>query len=508
MSENKTIAKNTFFLYFRMLMTMGVGLFSSRIVLNALGVVDYGIYSLVGGVVAVFSFFNAAMTSATQRYLAFDIGKGDFENLKKTFNATVNIHFIIAVVILLLSETLGLWFVNSRLNFPESRASAVQWCYQFSVFTLLLGVVQIPYTAILTAREHMKVYAYMSILETVLKLLIIYLLLILDDTDKLILYSFLVFTVSFIIRMLYRIYCKKKFEETKYSFYYDSSFYKELAYYSGWNLFGNIASVARIQGNNIILNLFFGPIVNAAYGITSTLQGVLVSFVGNFQMAVNPQIVKSYAAGNPERTIELVNKGAKFSFFAMLLITSPILYDVEFWLKFWLGNVPDYTLSFVFLCLCNTLLDTISNPIMMGIQATGKIRQYQIVVGILVFLNLPVSYIMLLLTNNADIVFWVSIIISCIALYFRLYFLKKIIKFNIAHFVKDVLLKIIGVVVLILVILFGLKFAFQGISDLFAVLLQAAIVVMVNFGAIYFLGITMSERAFIKTIILQKIRKK
>jgi O-antigen/teichoic acid export membrane protein len=308
--------------------------------------------------------------------------------------------------------------------------------------------------------------------------------------------------------MLYRIYCKKKFEETKYSFYYDSSFYKELAYYSGWNLFGNIASVARIQGNNIILNLFFGPIVNAAYGITSTLQGVLVSFVGNFQMAVNPQIVKSYAAGNPERTIELVNKGAKFSFFAMLLITSPILYDVEFWLKFWLGNVPDYTLSFVFLCLCNTLLDTISNPIMMGIQATGKIRQYQIVVGILVFLNLPVSYIMLLLTNNADIVFWVSIIISCIALYFRLYFLKKIIKFNIAHFVKDVLLKIIGVVVLILVILFGLKFAFQGISDLFAVLLQAAIVVMVNFGAIYFLGITMSERAFIKTIILQKIRKK
>ena len=290
-TNNKRIAKNTFILYIRMFFTMAVSLYTSRVVLNTLGIIDYGVYSIVGGIVTMFSFFNGAMTSATQRFLAFDIGKNDLQQLKKTFNATLNIHIAISILVLVLAETIGLWFVNHKLNLPVDRMVAVNWVYQFSVFTFLLGIIQVPYDALIIAREKFDIYAYMSFVEAFLKLLIVYLLVI-YSLDKLILYAGLLFFVSFLVRMGHKFYCKRYYEETKYQYYFDKSFYKVLLSYSGWNLFGNIASVARGQGSNILLNLFFGTVLNAAYGISIQLQGAIQAFVSNFQMAVNPNIIK------------------------------------------------------------------------------------------------------------------------------------------------------------------------------------------------------------------------
>lgn len=308
---------------------MGVGLYTSRLVLDALGVVDYGIYGLVGGIVSMLAFMNSAMSSATQRYLSFDIGKKDWERLQKTFNATLNIHILIAILILILAETIGLWFVNTQLEIPKERMYAANWVYQFSIFAFILNVIQVPYNALLFAREHMSVYAYVSILETVLKLLTV-LYLVQADSDKLILYSILTFGVAFVIRMTYQIYCRKRFPESKYKFYWNKAYYKELMNYSGWNLFGNIASVARSQGSNILLNLFFGPVLNAAYGITVMVQGIIGNFVSNFQVAVNPQIVKNYAAGQNEASLNLMYKSSKFSFFGMLILVVPLLINLEY----------------------------------------------------------------------------------------------------------------------------------------------------------------------------------
>ena len=372
-SNNKRIAKNTIFLFVRMFLTMGVTLYTSRVVLNTLGVEDYGVYNIVGGIVTLFGFFNGAMTSATQRFLAFDIGKNDLQQLKKTFNATLNIHICISILVLILAETIGLWFINNKLNLPLDRMVSVNWVYQFSVFTFLLGIIQVPYDALIVAREKMDIYAYMSIIEVFLKLGIVYVLIVFAF-DKLILYAGLLFLASFIVRMGHQQYCRWRYKESEYQFYFDKAFYKVLLAYSGWNLFGNIAGVARGQGTNILLNLFFGTVLNAAYGISMQVQGTVQTFVTNFQMAVNPQIIKSYAAGNNEQCLKLIFQSAKFSYFLMFLITFPIICNVDYILELWLKNPPKYTAVFVSLCLINLLIECISGPLMIGAQATGSIK--------------------------------------------------------------------------------------------------------------------------------------
>ncbi|MGL4583180.1 MAG: oligosaccharide flippase family protein, partial [Flavobacterium sp.] len=341
MSNTKTIAKNTLFLYFRMFLIMGVTLYTSRVVLQQLGISDYGIYSLVGGIVAMLGFFNAAMSSATQRYLSFDIGKGDEQKLRKTFSATLTIHILIAVLALILAETIGLWYINYKMVFPDDRLYAVNVVYQFSILTFLLAIVQVPYNALIIARERMKVYAYVSILEAGLKLAIVFILIL--GEDKLILYSILIFVVAFVIRMIYQLYCQRQFKESKYRFEYDKEYFGELLAYSGWNLFGNFAAVARGQGVNMVLNLFFGTVVNAAYGITMQIQGAVQMFVTNFQMAVNPQIIKSFASGDKERMFNLVFQSSKFSYFLILLIVGPLVFNIDFILELWLGEVPQAT---------------------------------------------------------------------------------------------------------------------------------------------------------------------
>jgi len=433
MSTSKLIAKNTAFLYIRMLFSMGVTLYTSRIVLNALGVIDYGIYSVVGGIVTLFSFFNSAMTSATQRFLTFDIGNNDSIQLKKTFNATINIHIVIGVLFFLLAETVGLWFVNNKLNLPIERMSAINWVYQFSIFTFLVSTIQVPYDAFIIAKEKMKVYAYMSIVEVFLKLIIVYLIFVFN-IDKLIFYSFLLFLVSFISSTVHKLYCKNYFEETIYRFHYEKGLYIKLISFSGWNLFGNIAGVVRGQGSNILLNIFFGTALNAAYGISLQVQSAVQIFVANFQLAVSPQIIKQYALGNDKQLFNLIFQSAKFSYFLMFIIACPIIFNIDFILHLWLNTYPKYTSEFVVLCLINILIDCVSGPLVTGAQATGNIKWYQIILGTFIFLSLPISYLLLRTYKDPSMIFIVIIIINTISLFGRLLFLKFLMDLNISEF--------------------------------------------------------------------------
>lgn len=506
--NNKRIAKNSLFLYVRMLLNMGIGLYTSRVVLNTLGIEDFGVYSIVGGVVSMFGFLNSAMSSATQRYLSFEIGKKDISKLSKTFSISLSIHILIGIIVLILAETVGLWFVNNRLNVPLDRMSEVNWVYQFSILTFLFGIIQVPYNALIIAHERMNVYAYISIFEVLSKLFVVYILVILDY-DKLKLYAVLLFIVSFLIRMIEKYYCKTKFPESKYNFVYDKMFFKEMLNYAGWNLFGNFAAIARGQGNNILLNIFYGPVLNAAYGITLQLQGAVLSFMNSFQTAINPQIIKSYASDNKDDAIRLIMQSSKFSFFLMSIFVFPILFNTKYVMELWLKNIPDYTILFVQLSLIGVLIDTISGSLMTGIQATGKIKGYQSVVGTLVFLNLPFSYLGIVLWNIPQIIFITSIVISFISLFFRLYFLFKAMDFSVLNYSKDVLAKIAVITIIMTLIYFILENNFElQYNNFFSFIAESIVIEFILIVLIYSIGLKTSEREIgnniLKKIILRK----
>lgn len=506
MSESKRIVKNTMFLYIRMFLIMGITLYTSRIVLNELGISDYGIYSLVGGIVMMIGFFNAAMSSATQRYLSFDIGKGDLVQLKKTFSTTLTIHVIIAVIGLILAETVGLWYVNYKMIFPEERVFAVNVVYQFSVFTFLLNIIQVPYNALIIARERMNMYAYVSILEALLKLTIVFIL-VYFGSDKLITYSVLTFIIALIIRITYQIYCRKEFKESHYIFQYDQKYFKELIHYSGWNLFGNIASIAKGQGVNIVLNLFFGTAINATYGITNQVFSAVSMFASNFQLALNPQIIQNYSKGNIQQSQTLIAQGSKFSFFLMLILISPIILNTDYILQLWLKTPPEHTKFFIQLCLVNLLIDCLSNTLMVGAQATGQIKWYQIVVGTLVFLNLPLSYLVLNFGFAPSSVYIVSIGISLVSLQFRLYFLKKVMRFNVRDYYFNVLSKAVLLTCLSATVVFIIKKYSKMELNFLLFFIETMIVIITLIFLIVLIGINKKEKELVGQLIKTKIKK-
>lgn len=488
-----------------MLLVMGVSLYTSRVVLQELGVSDYGIYGLVGGIVAMFGFFNAAMSSATQRYLSFDIGKNDTEKLSKTFSATLTIHIGIALLVLVLAETLGLWYVNYKMVFPEERTLAVNFVYQFSIAAAMLSIIQVPYNALIIARERMNVYAYVSIIEVVLKLIIVFLL-VYFGKDKLITYSVLTFVVAFIIRMIYQMYCRRHFKESIYCFQYDKTFYKELISYSGWNLFGNIAAVARGQGINLVLNLFFGTVVNAAYGITVIIQGAIQSFVSNFQVAVNPQIIKNYAKGDLNAMQVLIFRASKLSFFLLFILSFPVMLNIDYILNLWLEDVPEHTSDFVRLGFIYLLIDSISYSLIIAVQATGKVKWYQIIIGSLIFLNLPVSYLVLKLGGSPESVYCVLIVITFLTLVFRMFFVKTLLGFSPLSFIKKVILPILITCLFtigideILVRFFNMKNA----TNFGELIYMSLIYVIITAIGIWCLGMKSSERKAILGFVKRK----
>lgn len=506
MSSSKTIAKNSLFLYLRMFINMLVGLFTAGIVLNTLGITDYGIYNIVGGFVSMFGFLNVSMSQATQRFLSFDLGKNDREQLRKTFSTAVTIHFAIALIIVLALETFGLWYINNKLNVPAERLPAVNIVFQFSVFSTLFGIIQVPYNALITAHEKFNVYAYISFLEIAFKLIILFLIVHIHY-DKLILYSALLFCSSFIIRMIYRIYCRTHFKESRYEFYFDKAYFKTLLSFTGWNLFGNIAATARGQGNNLVLNWFFGTTMNAAYGITMMIQGVVTTFVTNFQAAVNPQIIKTYSSGNKDQSFKLMQQSAKFSFGLMLMMALPIMASLNFILDHWLKNYPQESILFIKLTLVNILIDTLSNPLMMGLQATGKIKKYQAIVGLLIFLNLPISYLLIRVTKHPEFVFITSIIISLFAIWLRLYFLKKNMGMNIELFLREVILKVV-VLSLVMSILLLLVGEIQIDNQWIFFFVKSILLLLSTVFFVYYILFNKTEKHNIKTLAFEKLKRK
>lgn len=492
-------------LYFRMIFTMLVSLYTSRIVLNILGVEDFGIYNVVGGAVTMLGFFNGAMTSATQRFLSFDIGRKDYVQLRKTFNATNIIHICIALIIFLLAQTIGLWFIKNMLNLPEVRMKAALWVYHCTVLSFIVSVLQSPYNALIIAHERMNIFAYLSVIEVLLKLLVAFLLAYISF-DKLELYGILILIVSIVVATFYKIYSRLHFRETKFIIIRDKSLFKTLTSYSLWNLFGAISLVAKNQGVSIILNIFFGTVVNAALGVANQVANAVTSFVSNFQMASNPQIIKSFAKGDMKYMNDLVIRTSKFSFFLIYLLTLPVFLEIDFILKLWLKLVPDYTAIFTVLILINALINSVSGSLMAAVTASGKIKIYQIVIGGLSLLILPLSYLFFTLGFTPESTFIISILIALVAFFFRVMFTKKHIpEFSISQFTQQIFLRSIPIV------LISYLAPSLIISDLEPGIYRLIIVVMTSLGicllSIYYFGLNYNEKVFLrKYLIIYKDR--
>lgn len=440
--NNKRIAKNTALLYVRMIITLLVALYTSRVVLQVLGVTDFGIYNVVGGVVALLGFISSSMSIAIQRFLSYDIGKNDIVSLNKTFNMAILIHALIALIVLLLAETIGLYFLAHHMNFPPERYAAAQWIFHFSVLTCCAKILQVPYNALVISYERMGIFAYLSIAEAALGLLIVYFLQ-LGDFDRLKLYAVLTFGVALLIMILYSIYCTHKIKEVRFSLFWDRTIFRRLVGFASWSALGEISWGVTIQGVNIVLNLFFGPVVNAARGISYQVLAAINSFVQSFQMAVNPQIIKQYAAGNMAGMQTLVYRSSCFSFYLLLLLSLPILLRTEYILGLWLGQVPPYLVVFCRLILLNAMIDIHSNLLATVAKAYGKIRNYQLTVASILFLNLPLSYIVLKLGYPPESTFIVYTVLSLTLLGVRLVLVHRMVGMLVHNFLKAVIWPVI-----------------------------------------------------------------
>lgn len=449
--NNKRIAKNTLLLYFRMLFMMVVSLYTSRVILNALGVEDFGIYNVVGGVVAMFTVISGSLSAAISRFITYELGKGDQSKLNKIFSASVTIQLLLSLIIVVLIESVGVWFLNAKMTIPAERITAANWVLQFSIVTFVINLISVPYNAAIIAHERMSAFAYISILEAVCKLAIAFLIMI-SPMDKLVFYAILMCIVSVIVRFTYGHYCKKHFAECNYHFHWDKEILKKMFGFAGWNFIGASSAVLRDQGVNIVINIFCGPAVNAARGISSQVNSAIMGFVNNFMTALNPQITKSYASGDHKYMMTLIFQGARLSFYILLLLSLPVILNAHYILKLWLSNVPEHTELFVQLILICAMGESLSNTMVTAMLATGNIRNYQIVVGGLQMMNLPISYICLRLGFMPESVLIVAIVVSQCCLAARLYMLRGMIGLSSIQYMKKVYLNVIVVTLLSLAV--------------------------------------------------------
>lgn len=501
-SNNKRIAKNTLLLYFRMAFLMLVNLYTSRVILNALGVEDFGIYNVVGGVVAMFSIISGSLSSAISRFITFELGKGNLKNLNKIFSASINIQLILAILISVLAETIGTWFLNVKMTIPPDRIIAANWVFQFSIITFAINLISVPYNAVIIAHEKMAAFAYIGILEALGKLGVAFLI-VLSPIDKLVFYALLMCIVAVIIRFLYGWYCKKHFEECIYRFYRDTDILKKMIGFAGWSFIGASANVLRDQGVNVIINLFCGPIVNAAKGISNQVNNAVSSFVQSFMTALNPQITKNYAVGNKEYMFRLMFQGARYSYYLLLIITLPILINTEFVLKLWLRTVPEYAAVFVQLILILALLESLSYPLITAMQATGNIKKYQIMAGGCNLLNFPLSYIALKMGCEPYTTLYIAIVVALMCLIIRLYLLRGMIGLPIKDFMTKVCLNILYVSVISIIISYLANLRFE--INLYSFVIVSFISIVFSILTILFIGCSSNERNIIYKAVISKI---
>lgn len=505
-SNTKRIVKNTVVLYGRMLVIMIITLYSSRIILKALGIDDYGLYNAVGGIVALLAFLKSSLTSSTQRFLSYEMGVGDEQKLKQTFSVCLSTHFIIAAVILVLAETVGLWFVNTCMSIPEGREAAANWVYQFSVMTLLVNFISVPYNAATISHEKMTFYAVLSIVDALLKLGFSFALM-LTEKDRLILYASLMMLTSVLNLLAYIIFCRVKFPETHYMFYFNKDMFKQIFSFSGWVIVGQLAIVGSAQGKNILVNIFHSVAANAAMGVAHQVNAAVTSLTSNFQMAFQPQLTKSYAQGNFEYLNFLIYTASKVSFFLLFIVSLPLVINIDDVLRLWLGTVPDHTASFCILYIVASIFNALATPLWITIFATGNVKNYQLAMIFAYCTEILVIFILFRMGYPAVTAMVVKVCLNFVVIFIRLFFAhREISSFSWRGYSKRVLLPICFSSAIILALTYGL-FKFMG-TDLTARLIITGIVLAVSLAVTYFIGMSKSERSAVVKIIKNKTSKK
>lgn len=503
MSDNKRIAKNTLFLYIRMFLIMGVTLYTSRIVLQVLGETDFGLYNVVGGIVMMFTFLNGSLAGATSRFITYEIGRQDYVRLHKIFNVSLLTHIMIALVIVILAETVGLWFLYNKMVIPEGRFDAAFWVFQISVISCVLSITQVPYSAMIIAHERMNIYAYVGIFEVMFKLLIAYLIMI-SPYDKLVVYAFLLFLVQMMLMIYYRMFCNKHFSGCSLMFVKDKTMYKHMFVYAGSDIIGNIAVLAQGQGLNILLNMFFGPAVNAARGVAYQVQGAVTQFSGNFMTAVKPQIIKQYAAGKINEMMRLVMHSSCFSYYLMLLLVMPICLEADYILTLWLGSYPEYTVSFLRLVLVLCMIQTLKTPRTTVFHATGKILLPNIVAGTILCLAFPMAYVVLKMGYDPNSVFWTAIASMLLSEVASIIIMKSRINCSVRSYVFNVYVRCLIVTGLSLAIPLTVHnhISIQGLAKLIIITLITTLSILL---VSYYAGLDKGMRQKINGVIKNKI---
>lgn len=447
-ANNKRIAKNTMLLYFRMGIAMLVGLYTSRLLLQALGITDYGISNVIGGLVGMFSIISSSLTAAISRFLTFELGTNDIKRLTSIFSTSVIIQVILAFVVMFICELVGAWFLENHLVIPQNRMSAAWWVFHLSIIGFGINLLSVPYGSLIVAHERMSIYAYIGLLSVFINL-VTTIVIFYTPFDKLVLWAVLGFVVSMLTQFFYWMYCKKNFKECKVCWKsVEKKLLKEIFSFAGWNFIGTSAAILRDQGVNIILNIFCGPTVNAARGIAMIINSKVGQFTSSFTIAVNPQITKSYAIRDYKTMLPLMYRSSRFSYYLFFVLALPIVLNMDMILGLWLKEVPEHSQSFAVLILIYSLIETISQPLIVAMLATGKIRNYQLFVGGILLLNLPLSYLCLKLTFPAECVFVVAIVCAVLCLVARLIMLRSIMPFSARDFCLNVLMKIVWVTII------------------------------------------------------------
>lgn len=478
-----------------MILMMLISLYTSRVVLSTLGVIDYGIWNVVSGIIVLFSFITNSMTQATQRYLNFELGKSSIERQSKVFSTSVNIHIMLGILLVVSSEIIGVWFLNNKMNIPAERMYAANWIFQFSILSCFITVLSCPYNAAIIAHEKMGTFAWISILDAILKLVIVYVLVIFR-VDKLILYSFLILLVTLLDIGIYFYYSVTHFEETKYSRHIEKTLLKEMLSFASFLMLGNIAYVCFTQGVNILINITYGPILNASRGIANQVSGAVNKFFINFQTALNPQITKSCAIKDYDYLHKLIYASSKYSFFLLYIISFPIIIETENILNLWLTEVPAYTIQFVRLVIVISVIDAISNPIGTSVIGNGKIKNYSTIMGGIMISILPLSYLSIKIFNSPLSIYYTHIIVITIAHNIRLFFAKKYIQLSIKQYFTKAVVPVLSVLI-VSTIYFSIKGYIQlnFYASIFCSFLFACI-------SVFFIGLSKNE----KKIIIQKVR--
>lgn len=501
-SERATkIAKNTLMLYIQMFLGMLVGFYTSRVVLNELGVEDYGIYNVVGGVVAMFGLLNMSMASTTSRFITIELGRNDQDELRNTFGQTLTIHLLLALIIVVVSEPIGLWFLNNKMTIPLKRLDAAHWVFHLSIATAFISIINVPYNAIIVAHERMGIYATYSFLDVTLKLAVV-LILPFFKSDKLIFYACMLFAVQFFMQFLYFKFCFKTFKESQVGLKWNRARFKKMSSFAGWSLFGDASALMFTQGLNVLLNVFFGPSVNAARGVAVQVQSVITRFINGFQTALNPQLFKSYAVKDYQFMHKLVFTSSKYSFFIFLFVSMPVFFEANMLLEIWLKIVPEYSVVFLRIIILISLIDCLANPLVISAKATGNIKKYQIVLGLFLLLIVPISYLFLKNGYPPQSVFIVHLIIACLGQVIRVYLVKGLIRLSIKDYILQVVFKITVVFIVssILPMLVFLNYT-PGLVRLFLVIIAVMFSVL---PSIWCLGTNKFER----DMVLYQIKKR